>query len=159
MAGDFQECPLEAVGLDQLGVGGLELGEEPVLLHDQVVPLDGLTDDDFELFGVPGLGDVAEDVALVDRVDDGVDIGVSREQEPGRLGADGPRLLEDLDAGHAGHPLVGEDHGDVGRGLEVLEGLRPALAGDDLVLDPEQVVDGTKDFRLVVDHEHLGARR
>ena len=27
-------------------------------------------------------------------------------------------------------------------------------AGDDPIIDPEQVVDGVQDFRLVVDHQH-----
>ena len=157
MAGDFQEGPLQAVGLDQLGVCGLELGHQPVPFDDQVVPLHGLTNHGFQLFRLPGLGDVAEDMALVDRVDDGVDIGVSGEEEPRGLRADGLRPMEDLHAGHAGHPLVREDHGDLGVGLEVLDGLGPAVAGHDLVLDPEQVVDRVQDFLLVVDHQHRGA--
>ena len=50
--------------------------------------LDRLADDGLQLLGVPGLGDVAEDVPLVDRVDDRADVGVGGEEQPGRLGPD-----------------------------------------------------------------------
>ncbi len=58
----------------------------PPPLDDQVVLLDRLADDGHHLVRVPGLGDVAEDVALVDRVDDGADVGVAGEQQPGGVG-------------------------------------------------------------------------
>ena len=63
VAGDLDEGALEAVGLDQPLVRRLQLGQEPGLLDDQVVLLDGLADDGLELVGLPGLGDVAEDAA------------------------------------------------------------------------------------------------
>ena len=51
--------------------------------------LDRLADDGLQLVGVPGLGDVAEDVSLVDRVDDGPDVGVGGEEQAGGLRPDG----------------------------------------------------------------------
>ena len=45
-----------------------------------------------------------------------------------------------------------------GSASRMLERLGPALAGEDLVVEPEQVVDRAEDFRLVVDHQELGTR-
>ena len=125
VAGDFQEDPLEAVGLHQLGVGGLELGQQPVLFDDQVVPLHGLTNDGFQLFRLPGLGDVAEDMALIDRVDDGVDVGVSGEQQPGRLRADRLAWWRTSTPVMPGIRWSDRITATSGVGLEVLDGLGP----------------------------------
>ena len=152
------KAPLSRLASTSLAFAAWSSASSRFLLDDQVVLLDGLADHGLELVGLPGLGDVAEDVPLVDRVDDRADVGVGREQQPGGLGADGLGLVKHLDAGHAGHPLVRQDHGDLGCGLEELERLGSALAGDDLVVDPEQVVDRAKDFGLVIDHQHLGSR-
>ena len=71
-----------------LRVGLLQLGHQARPLHDQVVLLDRLADHGLQLVGVPGLGDVAEDAPLVDRVDDGLDVGVGGEEQAGGLRAD-----------------------------------------------------------------------
>jgi hypothetical protein len=40
---------------------------------------------------------------------------------------------------------------DLVRGAEDSEGFGTALAGQDAIIEPEQVVDGTEDFGLVID--------
>ncbi len=107
-----RNAPLSRLASINLRVGGLQLGDQPVLLDDQVVVLDGLADHGPQLVGIPGLGEVAEDVALVDRVDHGPDVGVGGEQQPGRLGTDDLGLPQQLDARHPRHPLVGQDRVD-----------------------------------------------
>ena len=87
MAGDLDEGRLEVIGLPQLGVGALQLlvldlqfGQQTFAFDEEVVLFAGLPDDAEQLVGVPGLGDVAVDVALVDGIDDGLDVGIAREQ-------------------------------------------------------------------------------
>ena len=96
---------------------------------------------------------------LVDRVDDRLDVGVGREQQPGGLGAEPLGLAEDLDARHPGHPLVGHDDVDrrrAARGPRAASA--PRAAGEDPVVEPEQVVDRAEDLGLVVDHQERRSR-
>ena len=93
VAGHLDERRLElagagqlVVGLDQLGVGRLQLGDQPSTLGQQLVLLDPLADDPLELGAVPRLEDVAEDVPLVDGTDDRLDVGVAGEEHPDRVG-------------------------------------------------------------------------
>ena len=156
VAGDFDERTLDPIGLEQLGVGVLELGQERVLLDDQVVVLDGLADDDRKELGVAGLGEIAEDVSLVDGVDDGADIGVGREEQAGRFGANGHRTLKHFDAAHPRHSLVRQDHVDP-RGLfEEFDRLGPVLEGGDLVVHSQQVLHRSQDVGLVVHDTRIG---
>ena len=53
--------------------------------------------------------------------------------------------------GQAGHALVGEDHGDLGRVRQDLQRLRGLRRGEDAVLVLEQIFEGDQDIRLVVD--------
>ena len=71
VAGDLDERALELAGLGQLlvgpgqlPVGRLELGDQPLPLGEQLVLLGRLAEDALQLGGIPGLEDVAEDVAL-----------------------------------------------------------------------------------------------
>ena len=128
------------------------------LLDDHVVLLDRLADDGLQLLGLPRLGDVAIDAALVDGVDDGLDVGIGGEEKPGRLGADRLRPAEHFHARHAGHPLVGHDHVDVGGRFQDFERGRAVLAGDDPVVEPEEIVDGVQDGRFVIDDKKRGPR-
>jgi hypothetical protein len=70
VAGDLDERVLELVRVRQLAVGPLQLLvlrlhllEQPLAVDDQVVALAALANDRLQLLGVPGLGEVAEDVA------------------------------------------------------------------------------------------------
>jgi hypothetical protein len=80
------------------------------------------------------------------------------EEQTGALGADEFGFVEDFDAGHTRHSLVGEDNGDLGRGPKELQGLGAALPGDDLIVESQEVVDGEEDLPFVVDHQQLGTR-
>ncbi len=66
-----------------------------------------------QLLAVPGLGDVAVDAAQVDRLDQHVDVGEGGEDDADGVGADVAHGLQQLEAGHARHALVGDHHRDV----------------------------------------------
>ena len=60
----------------------------------------------------------------VDGVDRGVGVGVCGQQHPARQREEVHRLLEELDAAHLRHPVVGDEHRDgVAAQLEFLERL------------------------------------
>ena len=61
---------------------------------------------------VPRLEQVVVEVDDVDRVDRGAGVRVGGEQDPPGPGVDVHGLLEELDAVHLGHPVVGQDHRD-----------------------------------------------
>src|SRR5207247_1385433 len=63
-----------------------------------------------QLLALPRLGHVAVDAAFVDRLGDGVDVGVAGQDDAHGVGADRHRALEDLGAAHRRHALVGDDH-------------------------------------------------
>jgi hypothetical protein len=52
------------------------------------------------------------DVDEVDRLDGRVGVRVRGQQRPARVGEQVHRLLQELDAVHLRHPVVGEQHGD-----------------------------------------------
>ena len=74
---------------------------------------------------LPRLGDVAVDVALVDGVDDGLDVGVAGEQQADGVGMCFAEAFEELDAGHLRHALVGHDDVDL---LLFHDACRPSAA-------------------------------
>ena len=55
-------------------------------LHEQIVPFTSFANDTLQLVGIPGLGNVAVDVPLVDGVDYGPNVRIAGEQQPDRLG-------------------------------------------------------------------------
>jgi hypothetical protein len=70
------------------------------------------------------------DVDDVDRADRGVGVGVRGEQGSAGAREDVHRLLEELDAGHARHPVVGEQRRHAGAAqLDLLQRLQRLLAG------------------------------
>ncbi|MBP2350559.1 hypothetical protein JOF29_001642 [Kribbella aluminosa] len=77
------------------------------------------------------------EVDHVDRLDRGVGVGVRRQQHPAGQREQVHRGLEELDAGHLRHPVVGEQQGDrLAAELQLLqrvERLRRALRPDDAV--------------------------
>ena len=62
---------------------------------------------------IPRLEQVVVEVDDVDRVDRGVGVGVGGEQDAAGLRVDVHGLLEELDAVHLRHPVVGEQHRDL----------------------------------------------
>ena len=98
-----------SLACSELGVGRLQLGDQPFPLGQQVVLLGGLADDPFELDGVPGFEDVAENMPFIDRVDHGLDVGIAGEEHADGVGLEPAGLAEEGVSLHPGHPLVGED--------------------------------------------------
>src|SRR5438552_5826858 len=87
-----------------------ELLHQPNVLAHQVESLDRAAEREPELLALPRLGAVAVDAALVDRLDDGVDVGVAGQDDAHGVGADRHRALEEFGAAHRRHALVGDDH-------------------------------------------------
>ena len=87
---------------------------------------------------VPGLEQVVVEVDDVDGLDRGVGVRVRSEQCPPSLWIDVHGLLQELQATHLGHPVVGQEHGhrlvaepELTQGVE---GGSPGLGPDDPVL-------------------------
>ena len=110
---------------------------------------------------VPGLEEVVVQADGVDRRDGDLGVRVGREQDPFRVGVNVPDRLEELDARHARHPLVGQEQGDGGAAqLEParrVEGGRAAVGSHDPVVRPESApqvpLDGAEHLRIVVDRQ------
>jgi len=86
-----------------------ELLLEPAVLPQEREALDRVGEDAAQLLRVPGLGDVAVDAPQVDRLDQHVDVGEGGHDDPHRVGADLSRRLQQIEAGHPRHPLIGDD--------------------------------------------------
>ena len=82
---------------------------QPRVFLQQVIALQRLQKDAAHLLAVPGLGDVAVDMAHVDRFDQHIHIGISRHDDRHRQGRDLLGSLEKLKARQLGHPLVSDD--------------------------------------------------
>src|SRR5262249_30266430 len=94
--------------------------------------LEQLVDDRVELLlrRVPGLEQVVVEVDDVDRVDRRARVRVRGQQHPAGVGVDVHRPLEELDAGQPGHPVVGQEDGDlVAAELHLPQGLQGLLSG------------------------------
>src|SRR3954469_19301013 len=92
---------------------------------------DHVVDDRVELLldRLPWLEQVVVDVDEVDCLDRRLGVGVGGEQRPPGPGEEVHRLLEELDAVHLRHPVVGEQHGHrVAAQLELAQRVQP-LAG------------------------------
>ena len=113
IADDGAEVEL-AVGLARQHAGVLlQLALQAAVLAQQVEALDGLHDDALQLLAVPGLGHVAVDAAEVDRLDQHLDVGEGGDDDAHRVGADVAQGLQQIQAGHLRHALVGDHHRDV----------------------------------------------
>src|SRR5438132_7652306 len=127
-------------------------GQLPVLLP-QRVGVERLAHGTEQLDAVPGLGEDAEDLAVVHRVDGGAEVVRGGEQDADGLGLQGLGLREELRAGHARHHVVGGEY------LERLlakpvERLGRIGAGDHLVARGlEGALQCMQDGRLIVDDE------
>ncbi len=114
------------------------------------------------LFGrIPGLVEVVVDLGGVDGADRGFGVGVGGEEDALGVGVDGDGLLQEVDAGHAGHALVGEEEcDDVLAFLELAADVERGCAGggaDDavvLTVVPAQILDYSLQYAgVVVDGE------
>ena len=131
--------------------GGERLGRPAVAEHlrlldrpvaDGAPGLDQRVDHRVELLlrRLPRLEQVVVDVDDVDGADRGVGVGVGGEQGAAGARDDVHRLLEELDAVHAGHPVVGEDRrgglAAQGQLAQRVQGVRPGLGADHPELAP-----------------------
>ena len=100
----------------------------------------------------------------VDGVDRRVGVGVGGQQHPAGQRKDVHRLLEELDAAHLRHPVVGDEHRDgVAAQLEFLERLErvgPGFGAHDpvpLAVVAAQIAgDGARHRGIVVDGQDYG---
>ena len=140
-------------------LGGQALVGVPQLLHQagvlarQLEHLDRAVEGQAELLALPGLGQVAEDPARVDRRDDRLDVGIAGQDDAVRVRPELHRAMQELDPVHDRHALVGDDHRRIVR-LEELEPAAPALRGQHLELVTVVVGEGAQDVGLVVDDHH-----
>ena len=97
----------------------------------------------------------------VDGLDRGVGVGVRGEEGPPGVGEEVHRLLEELEAAHLRHAVVGEQHRHaVAAKLQLAQGLERLGAGLGThhperlaVVAAEIPGDGARDARVVVDGE------
>jgi hypothetical protein len=138
-------------------VGHLQLLAQALVVPRERPPLRGAAHDHEQLVRVPRLGDEVIDAPGVDGVHEAVDVGVGGEDDADGVGRPLLAPAEQLHPGHAGHAVVGDDHGDVVAGqpserrLAALGAQHPELGGQDRlerVEDPRLVVDD-QDNRLV----------
>ena len=100
----------------------------------------------------------------VDGVDRGVRVGVCGEQDPPRHREEVHRLLEEVDAAHLRHPVIGDEHGHRFTTqlefLERVERIRAGLGTNDAV--PLAIVAAkvaghrTRNGGVVVDGQNYG---
>ena len=105
-----------------------------------------------QLLAVPRLGDVAVDAPEVDGLDQHVDVGEGGDDDADGVRADRAQGLQQVQAGHARHALVGHDDRDVFRAGQ-LQRLLAAVGqpqGEHLA---EVEAERVQVVRLVVDDE------
>ena len=107
--------------------------------------------------GVPGLVEVVVDACGVDGADGGFGVGVGGEQDALGVREHGDGALEEVDAGHAGHALVGKEESDGFFAFEELSahverGLTGSGAQDAVLLAilPAQILDDGFEYADVV---------
>ncbi len=115
---------------------------------------------------VPGLEQIVVQVDHVDGVDRRVGVRVRGQQHPARPRIHVERLLQELDAVHLRHAVVGQDHRDeVAAQLQLAQRVQRGLAGlrahdpVRLAVAPSEIAgDGTGDPRVVVHGQDDGPR-
>ena len=154
-----------AVELHELLVLLLEVLEEQAVLAGQPELGEQARHGEPQVVLVPGLGDEAVEAGPVDGLHHRVEAGLAGEQDLRRVGVAAVHLLEELDALHARHDLVGDHHRHVlGVLLELLDQLERLLAAArqiDLALVPEAaelLAQRREDALLVVDADDVIAR-
>jgi hypothetical protein len=159
MAGDADERCLEGVGLPQLGVGQLQflvlaaqVVEQLLAFLQQIVLLAGLVQNRQQLIGIPRLGDVAINMAFVDGVDDGLDVGVAGEEQTDGVGPIAANAAQKFDAADVRHALIGHDDVDrlFAQQAQPLAGMGGA---EDAVFAAQQILQALHHIRLVIDNE------
>ena len=154
VADDLAEVELAVHLLREVAGVLLELLDcRRALSRRSVEALDRLREHALHFLGVPRLGDVAVHVAEVDRLDQHVDVGEGGEDDADGVGAHRARRLEELEARHLRHALVGDDH----RHVVLFEERERLVAGAgrmDLEDALEVEAEGVEVVRLVVDDQY-----
>ena len=158
MRGELDLLFERAVQLDQLRVHGLRGVLQMRVLADELVALDGVFQRGDELLVQPRLDDEAENFALVDRGDDGVEIEHGGRQDARGKRLDLPRLGEQFQAGQLRHQLVGDDDGKF-PAAEFCERGERRTVGDGLIAGAVQrLLERGKKNLLVIHDENRIAR-
>ena len=112
-----------------------DLGAADRLLVAGQPQLDERVDDRVELLlgRIPRLEQVVVEVDDVDGLDGRVGVGVGGEQGAPGVGEEVHRLLQELEAAHLGHPVVGEQHRHARRPEASAHAASRAPAGPDSV--------------------------
>ena len=108
-----------------------------------------------QLLVVPWFRHEAKHLAVVDRTQHRIEVGITREQEPGAARRHLAHALQKLGAGHAGHALIADDHVKVFC-AEQGESVKSAAGHGHFVLTAQQPAQGTQQAGFVVDAQHLG---
>ena len=110
-------------------------------------------DRDLELRVVPGLGEEAVDLALVDGPGGDLDVAHGGEHDAPHIGVTVAGDLEQLEPAHLGHHVIGDD--DVDRVVaQDLQGLGPARSDmDDVAVVGQGELQGPADAIVVVDYQ------
>ena len=131
---------------------------EPALFLLQLAPLQRVPHQQQHFRVVPGLGDVAVDLAAVDGADDLGHVGVAGQQDTQGVRMVLAGALEELGAVHLGHAHVRDDQVDLAP-CQQGQALAPTVRGQDLVaLGAEQAPQRRQDVRLVVDAQDDACR-
>jgi hypothetical protein len=154
--------PAENLGLDQGDevaehghAAGEGLFQQLALGGHQVVVAEGVVEHLFDGFRRAGLGEQAEDVALVHGLDGDLQVRVAGQEHAHGVRAAVADDAQHVHAVHAGHVVVANDHGEralPGRGLDARLG---ALGGHDLALFAQLPAEALQQVQVVVDKQHL----
>ncbi len=107
--------------------------------------------------GIPGLGQVAEDATVVERVDGGIEVGIAGEENPQGLRIALASLRQQFGAAHLRHALVADQHLYPFR-LQALQGAPRVALGEHLVMAAELHGQAAQDALLVIDEENADGR-
>lgn len=107
--------------------------------------------------GIPGLGQVAKDAAVVERVDGGIEVGIAGEENPQGLRIALASLRQQFGAAHLRHALVADQHLYPFR-LQALQGAPRVALGEHLVMATELHGQAAQDALLVIDEEDADGR-
>ena len=144
---------------EQAIVGAAQLVQEPRVLDRQLAGVDQLGDERHQLGRSPRLAHDVVHAAAVDRGHHGVGVGVTGHQHAPHVGSQLRRARQQLDAVHARHAEVDDDHRELGPRLERGQRRRGERLGDHVEPTPERAIEQVEVVGLVVDAQDQRSRR
>src|SRR5438132_10669066 len=129
-----------------------QLLDETLVFAFQLKALGGLAQDLNQLVHAPGLEEVTVDLAAVDGLNRVLQLREAGHEQTDRPGRDLADPLEQLNAAHRGHLLVGKDKIDGLLG-EDFAGFFAGIGGEYLKIRGEQGGQRGQDVWLIIDHE------